>query len=87
MAKQNEALFEESSQGAVSAVTAVVFTLSIVLAFGGMIVSSYAFGAGDADIPLFAGGPVSYTHLDVYKRQILQRVDPSHAASPGGSCD
>ena len=38
MAKQNEALFEESSQGAVSAVTAVVFTLSIVLAFGGMLV-------------------------------------------------
>lgn len=61
MAKQNEALFEESSQGAVSAVTAVVFTLSIVLAFGGMIVSSYAFGAGDADIPLFAGGLLATT--------------------------
>ena len=56
MAKQNEALFEESSQGAVSAVTALVFTLSMVLVFGGMIVSSYAFGAGDADILLFSGG-------------------------------
>ena len=56
MAKQNEALFEESSQGAVSAVTALVFTLSMVLVFGGMIVFSYGFGAGDADILLFAGG-------------------------------
>ena len=27
--------------------------------FGGMIVSSYAFGAGEADIPLFAGGLVA----------------------------
>jgi hypothetical protein len=56
MAKQNEALFEESSQGAVSAVTALVFILSLVLVFGGMIVFSYAFGAGAADILLFSGG-------------------------------
>lgn len=56
MAKQNEALFEESSQGAVSAVTALVFTLSLVLFVGGMVLASYGFGAGDADIVIFSGG-------------------------------
>lgn len=58
MAKQNEALFEESSQGAVSAVTALVFTLSMVLVFGGMVLSSYGFGAGsnELDTLLFVGG-------------------------------
>lgn len=59
MAKQNEALFEESSQGAVSAVTALVFVLSVVLVFGGMVLSSYGFGAGDADIALFCWGLVA----------------------------
>ncbi len=59
MAKQNEALFEESSQGAVSAVTALVFVLSVVLVFGGMVLSSYGFGAGDADIAIFSWGLVA----------------------------
>lgn len=59
MAKQNEALFEESSQGAVSAVTALVFVVSVVLVFGGMVLSSYGFGAGDADIALFCWGLVA----------------------------
>ncbi|WP_336658638.1 hypothetical protein [Leucobacter sp. USHLN153] len=59
MAKQeNAALFEESSQGAVSAVTAIVFILSVVLAFGGLVVMSYglqpSLGAGEAWV--FAGG-------------------------------
>lgn len=56
MAKQNDALFEESSQGSVSAVTALAFILSFVLLFGGMVLSSYGFGAGDADIALFCWG-------------------------------
>ncbi len=42
----NESLFEESSQGAVSAVTAVVFVLSLLLAFGGLYVMSLAFDTG-----------------------------------------
>ena len=56
MAKRNEALFEESSQGAVSAVTAVVFLLSLVLMLGGMVLSSYAFHAGGPDLYLFSFG-------------------------------
>jgi len=55
MAKQNEALFEESSQGAVSAVTATVFVLSMVLMVGGLVLSAYAFnadgGAGHGEGP------------------------------------
>lgn len=60
MAKQNtEALFEESSEGAVSAVTAVVFVLSMVLAFGGLIAASYSFSDsfyGVSGFLLFGGG-------------------------------
>lgn len=58
MAKQNEALFEESSQGAVSAVTAFVFILSVVLVFGGMVLASYGFGQAteQQDLLLFSGG-------------------------------
>lgn len=59
MAKQNEALFEESSQGAVSAVTALVFVLSVVLVFGGMVLSSYGFGGGEADMTLFCSGLIA----------------------------
>lgn len=61
----NESLFEESSQGAVSAVTAVVFVLSMVLAFGGLWVMSLAFDTGIvegmAGLWLFAGGLVAST--------------------------
>lgn len=56
MAKKNEALFEESSQGAVSAVTAFVSIISFVLAFGGIIVAGYAFGADVPAAELFVGG-------------------------------
>lgn len=44
MAKENtQALFEESSRGAVSAVTAVFFVLSIVLSMGGIVLMGYGF--------------------------------------------
>jgi len=59
MAKQNEALFEESSQGAVSAVTATIVVLSIVLLIGGLVLMGYSFQAGLADTPslwLFIAG-------------------------------
>lgn len=59
MTKQNEALFEESSQGAVSAVTAVVLVLSIVLAFGGLVLMSYGFSSEHTEMmsfSIFAGG-------------------------------
>ncbi len=58
MAKKNEALFEESSQGSVSAVSAVFFVLSMVLAFGGLIFASYAFdpSVGEAGFFIFFGG-------------------------------
>lgn len=58
MAKKNENLFEESSQGAVSAVTALSFILSIVLVFGGMILTSYAFGgvSETTDLTIFSVG-------------------------------
>ncbi len=62
MAKQNEALFEESSQGAVSAVTATMFVLSMVLMVGGLILSAYAFNTQHGDGPsvvLFVGGLIA----------------------------
>lgn len=59
MAKQHEALFEESSQGAVSAVTAVMFVLSAVLLFGGMVLSSYGFTGEDPDLTVFSLGLVA----------------------------
>lgn len=59
MAKRDDALFEESSQGAVSAVTAIVFILSFALVVGGMVVFSYGFGMGDADLWIFTVGLVA----------------------------
>lgn len=56
MVKQNDALFEESSQGAVSAVTAVVFVLSVLLVFGGMVLFSFGFGTDRSDLVLFSAG-------------------------------
>lgn len=63
MAKKNEALFEESSQGAVSAVSGIVFILGFLLAMGGFVVMSYAFGPGLGDpthngLWIFSGGLV-----------------------------
>lgn len=56
MAKQNEQLFEESSQGAVSVVTAIGFVLSFVLVVGGMVLFSYGFGMGSNDLWIFSAG-------------------------------
>lgn len=57
MAKQNEALFEESSQGAVGVVTAVAFIISMVLMLGGFVLMSYAFTADHtAGLWEFVGG-------------------------------
>lgn len=56
MAKQNEALFEESSQGSVSAITALVFVVSAVLVFGGMYLLGWGFEAEAADMWFFSGG-------------------------------
>ena len=58
MAK-NEALFEESSQGAVSVVTAFIFVVSLVLAFGGIYLASFAFDSGISEMAgiwMFGGG-------------------------------
>ncbi len=59
MAKQETgALFEESSQGAVSAVTAFVFILSLVLTLGGFVLMSYGVNPelGAAEVWTFAAG-------------------------------
>lgn len=59
MAKQEtQSLFEESSQGAVGAVTAVLVVVTVLLAFGGIVVMSYAFSllSGVAALWLFSGG-------------------------------
>ncbi len=57
--QNNDALFEENSRGGVSAVTAVVFVLSMILAFGGFVLMSYGFNpelAPSAELSLFIGG-------------------------------
>ncbi|MFT4231616.1 MAG: hypothetical protein QM606_02410 [Leucobacter sp.] len=58
MAKHNEALFEESSQGAVGAVTGLVFILSMVLVVGGFWLMSFGINPslGAAELWTFAGG-------------------------------
>jgi hypothetical protein len=60
MAKQNEALFEESSQGAVGVSTAIGFIVSMVLMLGGFVLMSYAFTADPAaGLWEFVGGLVA----------------------------
>lgn len=65
MAKENtQALFEESSRGAVSAITAVFFVLSIVLSMGGIILMSYGFNVTIGEFNelwLFVGGLAAST--------------------------
>lgn len=61
MSTQNDSLFEESSQGAVSAVTAFSFIIAIILFFGGLVLSSYGFGAGENSLLLFGLGLASST--------------------------
>lgn len=59
MAKKNEELFEESSRGAVSAVTVFTLIISFVLAFGGLILAGYAFGQDVPAIELFSIGIIA----------------------------
>lgn len=65
MAKENtQALFEESSRGAVSAVTAVFFVLSFVMSMGGLVLMSYGFNmqiGAVTELWVFAGGLASAT--------------------------
>ncbi|HUH53999.1 MAG TPA: hypothetical protein VLZ31_08195 [Microbacteriaceae bacterium] len=56
MAKKNESLFEESSQGAVGAVTTIMVVISFVLAFGGLVLAGYAFGQDVPAVELFVVG-------------------------------
>lgn len=59
MAKQGEGLFEESSQGSVSAITAVVFIFSFALAMGGIVLATYGFNPSlgmSKELFIFAGG-------------------------------
>lgn len=58
MAKKNDALFEESSRGAVGAATAVSFVFAVLFAFGGLVLASYGFdpALGGAGIWIFGGG-------------------------------
>ena len=60
-AEANEGLFEERSNGAVSAVTAVFFVLSSILLFGGILVLSWAFSVEEYALELFVGGLVMMT--------------------------
>nr|WP_243752209.1 hypothetical protein [Leucobacter weissii] len=55
-------MFEESSQGAVSAVTATVLIISLVLLVGGLLAASYAFDPANDEtmnLWLFAGGLIA----------------------------
>ena len=59
MAQQkNAALFEESSQGSVSAVTFIGFVLSMVLILGGFVALGYGVNIelGTLQVWTFAGG-------------------------------
>ncbi|QIK62455.1 hypothetical protein G7068_03930 [Leucobacter viscericola] len=62
MAKQKtETLFEESSQGAVGAITGVLFILSVVLILGGFVLMGYGIqpSLGAAEVWTFVGGLAS----------------------------
>lgn len=64
MAKQGEGLFEESSQGSVSAITVVVFIFSFLLAMGGIVLATYGFNPAlgmSTELFIFAGGLVLST--------------------------
>ncbi|MBL3698504.1 hypothetical protein [Leucobacter luti] len=57
--QDNGALFEESSRGGVSAITAIMFVLSLVLTLGGFVMMSYGFNpsaGATVELGLFAGG-------------------------------
>ena len=59
MAQQkNAALFEESSQGSVSAVTFIGFVLSMILVLGGFVLMGYGVNIelGALELWTFAGG-------------------------------
>lgn len=56
MAKKDDHLFEESSQGAVSALTGFFLLIAFVLSFGGLVLAGYAFGADVPATELWVGG-------------------------------
>lgn len=56
MQAKHDELFEESSQGAVSAVTAFMIVISFALFFGGIVLSGYAFGLDVPAIEIFSLG-------------------------------
>ena len=59
-----EALFEESSRGAVSMVTGLVMIVSMVLLIGGIVVLSYGFNIaipGTTELFTFCAGLVAVT--------------------------
>lgn len=56
MAKKNDDLFEESSQGAVSAISAFMIVISVICAFGGLVLAGYAFGQDVPAVELFVAG-------------------------------
>lgn len=62
MAKE-DTLFEESSQGAVGAMTAVMFILAFIFMFGGFIIMGYGvnLSLGEMELWVFAAGLASTT--------------------------
>lgn len=62
MAKQ-ETLFEESSQGAVGAMTVIMFVLSVALVLGGFILMGYGVNIelGTLELWTFSGGLAATT--------------------------
>ena len=62
MAKE-ETLFEESSQGAVGAMTAVMFILSAILMFGGFVLMGYGvnLSLGTMELWVFTAGLAATT--------------------------
>lgn len=62
MAKQ-ETLFEESSQGAVGAMTVIMFVLSAALVLGGFILMGYGVNIelGTLELWTFSGGLAATT--------------------------
>lgn len=78
MAKQNEGLFEESSQGSVSAMTGVVFIVSLVLVVGGMVLLSYGFNptlAPMQELAIFFGGILATTIGFIFPFWVLPKFE------------
>lgn len=62
MAKKDEALFEESSQGAVGLATAAGFIFGLVFVLGGLLLMSYSFSSSfepEMAMIFFSGGLIA----------------------------